>query len=91
MCFKMACPLGLFFLALIVSVSMATTAGSDVLLSWQPCGPPFKGCSETGMHPRCCMEQISFTTLGEDIRQLYQISTKSNLNPLGDGFRQLVI
>ena len=43
------------------------------------------------LHPQCCMEQISFTTHGEDIRQLYKISTKSNLNPLGEGFRQLVI
>lgn len=48
-CFKRVCPLGLFFLAPIVSVSMATTAGSDVLLLWQLSGPPFKWCSETGM------------------------------------------
>lgn len=49
MCFKMLCPLGLFFLAPIVSVSMATTAGSDVQLPWQLSGPPFKRHIETGM------------------------------------------
>lgn len=49
MCFKMLCPLGQFFLAHIVSVSMATTAGSDVQLPWQLSGPPFKRRIETGM------------------------------------------
>lgn len=45
----MLCPLGQFFLAHIVSVSMATTAGSDVQLPWQLSGPPFKQRIETGM------------------------------------------
>lgn len=45
----MLCPLRLFFLAHIVSVSMATTAGSDVQLPWQLSGPPFKRRIETGM------------------------------------------
>lgn len=43
------------------------------------------------LHLQFCMEQIFFTTHGEDIRQLYKISSKSNLNPLREGFRQLVM
>lgn len=74
------------------------------LFPWQPqlvqmCGChgnclvllPNDAVKQEYLHPQCCMEQISFTAHGEDIKQLYRTSTKSNLNLLGEGFRQLVM